>query len=310
MKSSDHDKLVQRLVLILTKFNCGESLSPQDLASEFNVNVRTIQRDLNQRFSYLPLQREDGRYKLDPSYLGQLSFSDIEKFAALAGVKGLFPSLSSDFVREIFDARLESSIVVKGHSYENISDREQTFKQLQEAIKNQISVSFMYASTTGSERQYVVSPVKLLNMKGIWYLAAEHDEKLKTFTFSKINALFIGGQKFTTKPDWIEQLMHSESVWFNEKPIKVVLKVAACVAVFFKRRQLIANQVTDEETPDGGLLLSCNVGHLNQLLPIVRYWMPNVSIVSPESVRAQYFQQLKEHIQRLEADQAALLDSA
>ncbi|EAJ7469980.1 HTH domain-containing protein, partial [Campylobacter jejuni] len=43
----EYDKLSIRLVQILSKFNNGESLSAQELAQEFNVDTRTIQRDLN-----------------------------------------------------------------------------------------------------------------------------------------------------------------------------------------------------------------------------------------------------------------------
>ncbi|EDP5379437.1 HTH domain-containing protein [Campylobacter jejuni] len=42
----EYDKLSIRLVQILSKFNNGESLSAQELAQEFNVDTRTIQRDL------------------------------------------------------------------------------------------------------------------------------------------------------------------------------------------------------------------------------------------------------------------------
>ncbi|MFO1279514.1 MAG: hypothetical protein U1F04_08010 [Burkholderiaceae bacterium] len=42
---------------MLVKLNQGEKLNPQALADEFGVNLRTIQRDLNVRFAYLPLQR-------------------------------------------------------------------------------------------------------------------------------------------------------------------------------------------------------------------------------------------------------------
>ncbi|EAI2740509.1 HTH domain-containing protein [Campylobacter jejuni] len=45
----EYDKLSIRLVQILSKFNNGESLSAQELAQEFNVDTRTIQRDLNER---------------------------------------------------------------------------------------------------------------------------------------------------------------------------------------------------------------------------------------------------------------------
>lgn len=40
----EYDKLSIRLVQILSKFNNGESLSAQELAQEFNVDTRTIQR--------------------------------------------------------------------------------------------------------------------------------------------------------------------------------------------------------------------------------------------------------------------------
>ena len=49
--NADHDKLAYRLTQILVKLNQGEKLDPKTLADEFNVNLRTIQRDLNSRFS-------------------------------------------------------------------------------------------------------------------------------------------------------------------------------------------------------------------------------------------------------------------
>lgn len=53
---SSHDTLVRRLSEMLFKLNQGERLDPAALAEEFGVNIRTIQRDLNERFAYLPLE--------------------------------------------------------------------------------------------------------------------------------------------------------------------------------------------------------------------------------------------------------------
>ena len=91
MTSNNHDTLVYRLAQMLVKLNQGERLDPSALADEFGVNLRTIQRDLNARFAYLPLQKTDGYYHLDPTFLGKLSTKDIERFAGLAGIRGLFP---------------------------------------------------------------------------------------------------------------------------------------------------------------------------------------------------------------------------
>lgn len=88
----NHDTLVYRLAQMLVKLN------PQALADEFGVNLRTIQRDLNVRFAYLPLQKTDGYYHLDPTFLGKLSIKEVDRFAGLAGVRGLFPSLSDNSV--------------------------------------------------------------------------------------------------------------------------------------------------------------------------------------------------------------------
>jgi len=44
-----HDKLATRLTQRLIKLNQGEKLSPLELAKEFDVSLRTIQRDLNER---------------------------------------------------------------------------------------------------------------------------------------------------------------------------------------------------------------------------------------------------------------------
>ena len=64
MAEAGHDTLVNRLAMMLLKLNQGDSLEPKQLAQEFGVNLRTIQRDLNVRFGYLPLQKSDGRYHL------------------------------------------------------------------------------------------------------------------------------------------------------------------------------------------------------------------------------------------------------
>ena len=71
-----HDKIATGLAIILTKLNDGEKLNIDNLADEFNVPKRTIQRDLNERFSYLPIKKEDGLYFLEEYCLGKLNFED------------------------------------------------------------------------------------------------------------------------------------------------------------------------------------------------------------------------------------------
>ena len=172
MSAGNHDTLVYRLAQMLVKLNQGEKLNPQALADEFSVNLRTIQRDLNERFAYLPLEKTDGRYHLDATFLGKLSTRDIERFAGLAGIRGLFPSLSDDFLRDIFDTRIQSTLLVKGHSYENLAGKEPVFRKLEQAIVAHQLIAFDYAKEAESKFYTDIAPYKLMNNKGIWYLAA------------------------------------------------------------------------------------------------------------------------------------------
>ena len=69
-------------------------------------------------------------------------------------------------------------------------------------------------------------------------------------------------------------------------------------ALYFRRRKLIANQVIEKELEDGGLIVSAKVGHANQVLPIVRYWIPHIRIISPEELQDEMEQELAGYLGR------------
>lgn len=287
MASDNHDTLVYRLAQMLVKLNQGEKLNPQALADEFGVNLRTIQRDLNVRFAYLPLQKTNGYYHLDQTFLGKLSIKDVDRFAGLAGVRGLFPSLTDDFLRDIFDARIQAAVMVKGHNYEDMAGKETVFRILEQAIVGRQHIAFDYQKDAGLKSYSGVAPFKLINHKGIWYLAARDGEKLKSFSFAKIESLRVLESRFPADPQVERKLAEEDGIWLNDDKKEIVLKIGSEVAGYFKRRKLIANQVIEKELEDGGLIISAKVGHTNQVVPIVRYWIPHIRIISPEGLQAE-----------------------
>lgn len=68
-----HDKIATRLACILTKLNNGEHFTAEELAKEFDISVRTIQRDLNERLIYLPIIKENNHYSMESYALGKLA---------------------------------------------------------------------------------------------------------------------------------------------------------------------------------------------------------------------------------------------
>jgi predicted DNA-binding transcriptional regulator YafY len=295
MTTPNHDTLVRRLAMMLVKLNQGECLDPQELATEFGVNIRTIQRDINERFSYLPLEKSEGRYRIAPAFLGKLTLKDIERFAALAGVSGLFPSFSGDFLRDIFDNQISSAFLVKGFQYEDLRAKEPQFKLIEQAIIGRRCLRFSYESQDGLKSHHV-QPHKLLNVKGIWYLAATHDAKLKTYSFAKIHQAQLAPEIFQPDPAVLKKLESEDGIWMSEHPIEVVLLVDKDIASYFQRRNLIANQVIEKQLEDGSLIVSAKVGHTKQILPIIKYWIPKIRVISPESLKSELRNEIQAYL--------------
>lgn len=109
--------LAERLSLILAKLSSGQRVDIHQLAEQFEVNLRTIQRDLNERFGFLSWKEKGSRYyQLDLVKMGILNEQDVKRFANFASVSDLFPKLD----REFFQTKLTESVQVKGFEYEDI----------------------------------------------------------------------------------------------------------------------------------------------------------------------------------------------
>jgi predicted DNA-binding transcriptional regulator YafY len=286
----EHDKTAFRLSSILIKLNEGEHPSIDELSEEYNVHKRTIQRDINERLSYLPIQKENGRISLDPAYLGKLSTDEIRSFAALSGVKSLFPTLDNTFLRRIFDDTLRSAYLVKGHHYENLSGKEEVFKRIEEAIIDHKKVTFWYKST-----QRIVEPYRLINQKGIWYLAAVED-KLKSFSIAKMFEPLITGETFIPDPSITESIEQSETQWIGTETKEAVFQIDSEASSYFRRRNLIPDQKIEKELEDGGLIVSGKFTDETQALNIVGYWLPHIKILSPKTLHNQFCNRLKGYI--------------
>lgn len=286
-----HDKIATRLAMILTKLNASEKFSVEDLIEEFGVTKRTIQRDLNERLSYLPIKKEHNLYYLESYYLGKLNFNDIKNFAALSGIKELYPSLQENFLKNVLDHTISQAYLVKGHNYEDLSDRTNEFKIMETAIIELLQVQFIY-----KDKKRLVKPYKLLNIKGIWYLAGLDNDILKTFTFSKICDLEDTKEAYIIDKEVLNRIKEEDATWFSSKQTEVVLKVNSAVADYFNRRTILPNQTIIKELEDGGVLVSTKIAFDEEILKIVRYWIPHVSIVSPVRLQEKLDKGLKAYL--------------
>lgn len=293
---SNRDTIAYRLAELLRRLNEGQKLDPQTLTQEFGVNLRTIQRDLNERLAFLELDKSDGLYRVSGQRLGLLTPGDVERFACVAGLQGLHPRLGAELLRDLLDSRLQS-LQIRGHQYEDLSGLEDDFRQLKQAIERRHPVSFRYRKSDGEKMVGTIEPYKLVNQNGIWYLAACDAGALKSYSFTKISALLVDrNSQFEPDPAVVRTLEQEDSIWLNLKKTEVVLKINREAADYFRRRKLIDGQKIEKELADGGLLVSCLIAHPNQILPTVRYWLPNIRVISPEGMQVELEQQFRSYL--------------
>jgi len=108
-----YEKKIFRLMFILNRLTSREMVTPSILASEFNVTVRTVQRDLEMlSMTGFPLFSENGSYKfIDGFSLRKISVNPDEKFLLLLFYK-LFSKIGQPFdaaAKNLLDKMLLSS---------------------------------------------------------------------------------------------------------------------------------------------------------------------------------------------------------
>ena len=245
----EHDKIATRLVMILMKLNGGERFSVDDLATECNVSKRTIQRDIHERLSVLPIEKENGYYYLAEYALGKLGLGDMKSFATFSGIRELYPELSDQLIVDILNQKTNKALHIRGHNYEDVTHKINEFNQIAVAIIQYAKISFRY-----KEKHRTVEPYRLSNINGIWYLVAVEQGILKTFSFSQIVNLECLDIYFDRDVDIVETIDDKSSTWLGQNPITVTLEVDISVAKYFLRRDLLPQQKILEHTAEKLLL--------------------------------------------------------
>jgi len=292
---SIHERLADRLANILTKLNMGYQLSIKELASEFGVSTRTISRDFDRINTYLPLlqDNENKKFYLDLNYLGKIAPKDIRNFAQLSGISHLYPSLDMSFLRELLDSRAHQIYSAKGYSFEDASQFKELFKVLGKAIQEQRQIGFLYK---GESR--LVQPYRLIHHHGSWYLAAVRKDQLRTYRISHIQLMHATHEypQFIPDQNIVKLVEDDDSIWFGQDKQEIILSIDSQVAFYFKQRSILPEQQIVRELEDGGLLVSSKINHDMQLLPLIRFWIPYLKIVSPKGLQRQLEMSLKEYL--------------
>ena len=292
---AEHDTLAQRLGVILTKLNNGQRLVISELAHEFNVSARTIQRDLNVRLAYLPLERDGQTYWLDPSYLGRTTTPAILRLCEQLGAKALLPDDHESLIKLWLNPASTPVFVLSGFQLDEDDSHHQWLKPLAKAISQQLNVRLTWV---GEQAEQELEPYRLVNKRGRWYLAgvmvdAPFIEPLSSI--ASLKQIETPAAISESQQHLLHRIIEQEAIPTHE----VVLKAAQSIAYEFKLRNILPEQTLIRELEDGSILLASRVFDGAQLLPVIKTYLPHLEVISPAGIQALVKRDLKTLLSRM-----------
>ena len=271
-------RLAERLATILMRLYAGENLSRQQLTEEFGISERTVFRDLG-RLAGLIEQDGQGKYRISAVLRQQMRQESLRRFAKLLGADGLALGEGKAGFDMLYDALLNETVLIKDLHYESMVPSSAQFVRLEHAIRNKQLCSFVYKG-----KRRLVAPYRLVNWQGFWYLAGVEQEKLKAFIVDSITELLESETRFEPDPAVIAEIEAEDGVWYSTEKQTVIIEVAAQAAHYFERRPIFPRQQLLKKWPDGRLHLQATIGPIEQILPLLRSWLPCIKVISPAEV--------------------------
>ena len=282
----DYDKALTRLRVILQRLNDGESLGVKELAEDFGVSTRTIQRDFNEKLvaSY-PIYQENKKWKMQDGFKIE-KIRDIEDKIVLDiiekitdGIGGNFGSRSKKLLEKLKND--EQSPIYTKLNIEDISDKLNEINILETSIKQKCEITCQYVYEDG-RYDTTLQPLKIVNYEGFWYLVALRKDEIKKYYLKELSNIKITDTIFKVDTKIDELLNNSVSIWFNQynEPFEVKLFAKKGASKYFQRRPL-PTQSTLSLNEDGTMEFVVTITHEMEILPIVKYWIPYLHVVEP-----------------------------
>lgn len=288
----DYDTILTRLTIILSRLNDGEALSVKELAHEFNVSERTIQRDFNERLTSFPIYQDKKKWKMQDGFRLEKT-TTVEDTVVLDIMQKLLEGAGSSFSSKA--NRLLSKI--KNDSYnpiyakldmEDIGDKLKEVQELEVAITNKKQIKCRY-DFEGYNKELDLKPLKIANYEGFWYLIALdcRNDKLKKYYLKNFKQIKVMDSTFISTPKLDQLLDNSISIWFQKdvEPYSVVLQISSEVSKYFMRKPISKSQVTESLDEDGSMVVSVEITNDMEIIPLVKYWMPNIEVLEPTRIK-------------------------
>jgi len=180
----DYDTKLFRRTQIIAKLYNGAKLTHKELAEEFHVSTKTIQRDFTALVIHYPIYKDGHSWKLEDDYEFEEQMSvqdDLTLKLLLQASKSFdksFQNSSSKLLSRISE-NISSPIYTK-IELENISNKLNEVSLIEEAINQSRQISFTYLKDD-DYFEMTIDPYKIVNFDSFWYLVGKRKGNLRRY---------------------------------------------------------------------------------------------------------------------------------
>ena len=273
-----------------------EPKSTKQIADALGLNIRTIQRDLNEILAFNGAVKKGrlwsvDKSEFDPNNENQIVLSVLDKMAKNVGAEfyskahGLLKGISEGLNHPIFVSL----------SAEKLEKKDiELIENLESVIASRNEIELLYFSKT-----HRLSPIKIALFDGFWYLLAMAGEKLKKFHLKSIKEIKILPSKFKIDESLENRIKSANSAWFDpEKSFIVRLWIDKVVKKYFERKPL-SNQQIMCENEDGSIEIEVQVTHIMEIKPLVFYYLPHIKVIEPSCLADDILAEMDRYIKEI-----------
>lgn len=297
----NYDKILTRLTNILAKLNDGEALSVKELAKEFNVSTKTLQRDFNERLRAFPIYQDGRKWKMQDGFSiektkslqEQLVLDIIEKMTESIG--GKFATTSHKLLSKIKND--DFNPIYTKLNIEDISNKFNEIQIIEKAIKNKIELECSYENDREGTFRANIQPLKIVNYEGFWYLVAMRDNYIEKYYLKSISNIKETSIIFTIEENIDILLENSINIWFKSdvEPFEVKIYADKIATKYFKRRAL-PTQVIETLSQDGTMEFIVSITDEMEIIPIIKYWLPHLRVLEPLWINDIIYEYLEDYL--------------
>ncbi len=232
----------------------------------------------------------------------------INEIATKSDDLGWFYQLAVEGDPEVF-GKLAEFTQKESHIYQFLTtpfedtkelEAQQKFTKLKEAIKDRRRVDITFVDKKIEEAK----PIKLIMMKGNWYIAYIHDKKVRIGRISFIESVTYAFNDSRFRESEIQKeleflnTIQNPFTLYNKERKRAIIKAQKEKAHYFKAdmKSFFPSQKFIKECEDGSVHFSIDYTQEMEILPFIQEWIPSLEIVEPQELKERFIKKLQKMI--------------